>query len=294
MYQYAGALKASRDLSWRPSLLVLLAGAAAFFVPTVLGIARASWATEQGGHGPIVLAVAVWLIWRDFGAARALARPGSAAVTAVLLVPLLLLYMFARITSIIEIEALAMYATLMVVAYSFIGLRAMRRLWFPLLFLLFAVPPPDTLYALMTQPLKIAISGWSVSLLYWLGYPVASSGVILQIGQYQLLVAAACSGVNSLLSLTALGLFYSYIRQGSHPAQMAILILLTIPIAVVVNLIRVLMLMLITYHFGEAAGQGWFHEFAGLSMFVVALLLIYAADEAVTLIRARIGGGAAE
>jgi exosortase len=292
VYQYAEPLAPSRRLSLRPSLIFLLIAALAFAVPTLIGIAHASWATEQGGHGPMVLAVAIWLIVRDRAAVQALARPGSATITALLLVPLLIVYVFARITSIIEIEALAMYGALLVVAYGFVGLSAMIRLWFPLLFLLFAVPPPDTLYALLTQPLKIAISDWSVDLLYALGYPVASSGVILQIGQYQLLVAAACSGVNSLLSLTALGLFYSYIRHGSHPVQMSILVLFTVPIAIAVNLVRVLMLMLITYYFGEAAGQGWFHEFAGLSMFVVALAMVYAVDETVGAIRRRVSSKA--
>lgn len=271
----------------RPSLAFLLVCVTLFVVPTMLAIAHASWATEQGGHGPIVLAVAIWLIVRDRDLVRAVAQPGSPAVTALLLLPILAIYVFARITSIIEVEALAMYAAMLVVAYSFVGTAALARLWFPLLFLLFAVPPPDTLYALITQPLKIAISGWSVGLLYWLGYPVASSGVVLQIGQYQLLVAAACSGVNSLLSLAALGLFYSYVRQGSHPAQMVVLMAFTIPIAVAVNLIRVLLLMLITYHFGDAAGQGWFHDFAGLTMFAAALAMVYGVDELLGLLQQR-------
>lgn len=270
-------------------MVVLALGIIAFMVPTIIGIAKASWSTEQGGHGPMVLAVALWLIARDLKTVRAMAQPGSAVLTAVLLVPLLLIFTFARITSIIEIEALAMYGALLVITYQFIGWPAMKRLWFPFVFLLFAVPPPDTLYAMITQPLKIAISAWSVDLLYLFGYPVASSGVVIQIGQYQLLVAAACAGINSLQSLTALGLFYSYIRHQSEPGHMLFLALFIFPIAVAVNLVRVLLLMVITYHFGDAAGQGWFHEFAGLTMFVLALTAVYLLDSLMVAARSRFG-----
>ncbi|MBY0391723.1 MAG: archaeosortase/exosortase family protein, partial [Novosphingobium sp.] len=125
---------------------------------------------------------------------------------------------------------------------------------------------------------KIEISENAVAVLHQLGYPVAGSGVTLQIGQYQMLVAAACSGLNSLLSLTALGLFYSYVRHSSNFAFMTFLIMFIVPIAIFANFIRVLLLLLITYHFGEAAGQGFFHQMAGLSMFATALLCIFAVD----------------
>lgn len=269
-------------LKLRPSLIFLALGITAFILPTMIGVAEASWSTEQGGHGPMVLGVSLWLLARGAPGARPLVRPGSAVVTALLLVPLLALFIVARVTSIIEIEAGAMFLSMLVIAYQAVGWRVLLRLWFPILFLAFAFPPPDTLYAMITQPLKIAISQWSVALLYVLGYPVAGSGVLIQIGQYQLLVAAACAGVNSLLSLIALGLLYSYFQHHSNAQKMLLLLAFIVPIAIGVNLVRVLLLMLITYYFGEAAGQGWFHEFAGLFMFVLALLTIYVIDELLT------------
>ena len=144
--------------------------------------------------------------------------------------------------------------------------------------MLFVFPPPDTMVAMITQPLKIAISQAAIDLLHSLGYPIAGSGVMIQIGQYQMLVAAACAGLNSLLSLTALGMFYTYIRHSSNFPYMLVLICCILPIAIIANLIRVLGLLLITYHFGEAAGQGFFHELAGLTMFASALLCIFLLD----------------
>lgn len=250
-------------------------------------VARESWTTEQGAHGPLVLAIGIWLLSREWGAARQLARPGNAVLVSLLFVILLPLYVFARVTSIIEIEGAAMFALLLTTALALWGGATLRRLWFPVLFLVFAFPPPDTLFAMLTQPLKIAVSETAVTLLHAVGYPIAGSGVTIQIGQYEMLVAAACAGLNSLISLTALGLFYSYIRHSSNWRYMVLLLVCILPVAVAANLVRVLMLLLITYHFGEAAGQGFFHDLAGMTMFLTALLGIFLIDSLASPLRRR-------
>src|SRR5205085_10750573 len=157
--------------------------------------------------------------------------------------------------------------------------KLIRAIWFPLIYLAFTLPPPDTVVASVTQPIKIAISTSAVSLLYALGYPVASTGVTIQIGQYELLVAAACAGLNSIITLTALCLFYVYLRHRSDPIAFIVIAIAALPIAVIANFVRVLMLVLITYHLGDAAAQGFLHDFAGLLMFTVALLTVFAVDK---------------
>ncbi|WP_242139610.1 MULTISPECIES: exosortase V [unclassified Sphingomonas] len=277
----------TRPRQWTPALVFLIVATLAFLIPTMLDVARESWGTEQGAHGPLVLATGLWLIARERHRIAAVARPGSAVLSFGLMIPLVILFALARITSIIEIESIVMYLSLVVVFYALCGGAAVRAVWFPLVYLLFVFPPPDTLFAAITQPLKIAISQWSVDILHVLGYPVAGSGVTIQIGQYEMLVAAACAGLNSLISLTALGLFYTYLRHSSNWRYMLLLVACIIPIAVLANLVRVLMLLLITYHFGEAAGQGFFHELAGMTMFVTALLGIFVIDWVFTPLRQR-------
>lgn len=250
----------------------------AFVLPTMFDVARENWSTEQGAHGPLVLATGLWLIARKWSAICELARPGRLWLSLALLAPSLILFTLARITSIIEVEGFALYATLIIVAYALVGAAAIRQIFFPLIYLLFIFPPPDTLFATLTQPLKIAISAGSVEILHALGYPIAASGVTIQLGQYQMLVAAACAGLNSLLSLTALGLFYSYLKHRSNWRYMLLMLCGIVPIAIAANLVRVLLLLLITYHFGEAAGQGFFHDLAGMTMFSTALLGIFALD----------------
>jgi exosortase len=162
------------------------------------------------------------------------------------------------------------------------GGAVIRSIWFPLIYLAFTLPPPDTFVAAVTQPIKIAISGTAVSLLHALGYPVACSGVMIFIGQYQLLVAAACAGLNSIVTLGALCLFYVYLRHQSNFTAFLVISLAAIPIAMFSNFIRVMSLVLITYYFGEAAAQGFVHDFAGLLMFAVALLTVFGIDVAAT------------
>lgn len=265
-----------------PANLVLALGCALVALPTMLQVATDSWSTEQGGHGPLVLATGIWAVWRELKGKGIELRPGSLLVSIPLTAILLGIFITARITGIIEIEAFAMYGALIVAAYALFGPTLIRAIWFPLIYLAFTLPPPDTVVAFVTQPIKIAISSWTVSLLHLLGYPVASSGVTIQIGQYQLLVAAACAGLNSVVTLTALCLFYVYLRHRSNPVAFLLIAVAAIPAAVVSNFARVLALVLITYHFGDAAAQGFVHDFAGLLMFSVALATVFGIDRLAT------------
>jgi exosortase len=199
-----------------------------------------------------------------------------------MLTPLIAIFVVARITGILEIEGFAMYGALIVGAYLLFGGAVLKTIWFPLVYLAFTLPPPDTVVAAVTQPIKIRISEWAVSLLHAAGYPVASSGVTIQIGQYQLLVAAACAGLNSIVTLGALCLFYVYLRHRTNFAAFAVVSLAAIPVAMFSNFVRVVALVLVTYYLGEAAAQGFVHDFAGLLMFAVALLTIFAIDQLAT------------
>lgn len=264
--------------AWVRANPVLAAGMIAIVIPTMLLVARMSWATDQGAHGPIVLATGLWLFVREWPLARPYLKPAGTGLVVALFVPLLLLYFVSRVSRIVEVEGFLMYGLLILSLYSVIGWRALKILWFPIIYMAFMFPPPDTVVAVVTNPLKIALSSWSVDLLYHLGYPIASAGVIIQIGQYQLLVADACSGLNSLISLSAITLFYVYLRHHANVRYALLLFVAVIPVAVFANLIRILFLVLLTYYGGESMAQGFLHDFAGMTMFMTALLSIFLID----------------
>lgn len=273
-------------------LVVFLAGMAAILLPTMYDVARLTWTTEQGGHAPIIVATGLWLLFRELKATKVKARPGKVLLGGLALAASLLAYMVGRITGIIEMEGLAMYASILSAFYLLIGGALLRALWFPIVYLAAALPPPDTVVALLTQPLKIGISQFAVALLHALGYQIASSGVTIQIANYELLVAAACAGLNSIITLSAICLFYVYLRHRSDVAAFLIVGALIVPVAIFSNFMRVILLILITYYLGEAAAQGFLHDFAGLTVFLVALLSIIGLDSLFTSLRTRTDGAA--
>jgi exosortase B len=159
-----------------------------------------------------------------------------------------------------------------------LGVRPLKVGWFPLFFMLFMVPLPGPLVDALTMPMKVAVSIVAEHVLYAAGYPIARSGVILQIGQYQLLVADACAGLHTLFTLESLGLLYLNLVRHESLVRNVVLAILIVPISFAANVVRVMVLTLITYYFGDEAGQGFLHGFAGMVLFLSALLLIIGFD----------------
>lgn len=272
--------------------LILLLGLAAIVAPTMFDVARLTWTTEQGGHAPIILATGGWLLYREVKASHLRPRPGKLWLGLPIFALCLFLYITGRITGVLEVEGLAMYGSLVAAAYLISGGALLRAAWFPILYLAATLPPPDTVVSLITQPLKIGISQSAVSALHSLGYPIASTGVTIQIANYQLLVAAACAGLNSIITLSAICLFYVYLRHRNDLVAFLIVGALIVPVAVFSNFVRVIALVLITYYLGEAAAQGFLHDFAGLTLFLVALVTIIGLDSVFSSLRSRRAGDA--
>lgn len=265
---------------WRQlalSDIILAAGIAAVLLPTLLRLAQLSWSTEAGAHGPIVFATGLWLLWRDRAAlGLAVRRPFLPAGLALL--ALLPLYAVGRITSILMVESLSLYGILVTLAYLRWGGVVLRRLWFPIFYGLFLITPPENWVFVLTRPIKAVLSSSAVDLLAWAGFAIGSTGSMIQIEGYQLLVATACSGINSLIGISAISLFYVYLRHDDAPRYALVLTLLVLPIAVLTNFARIIILILVTYWFGEDIAQGIAHEAAGILMFMLALGLFLALD----------------
>lgn len=268
----------------------IVVGVLAMGLPTLYSVASQAWSTDEGVHGPIVLATGTWLVWRRWGELRSVQRPGSGLLVGILLAIALVLYTLARAFDYLAVEAFAFGLALVTIFYHFLGGEALRRMWFPIFYLGFAIPIPGWLVVMVTGPLKTHISSTATWLLSNAGYPIVREGVTLYIAQYQLLVEDACAGLNSLISLTGISLFYIYILHNASWRYSVFLMLWIVPMAIVANLVRVIVLVLITYHFGNAAAQGFLHSTAGLVTFATALLGIFVIDHLMTPIRKRLIG----
>jgi len=262
-------------LDWAPIILGMLV----LYVPSLYSLFTGVWASEEQAHGPIILGLSLWLIWRQRDSMLAAATPaGGRAGGWVVFVLGLLLYIFGRSQQVLAFEIGSMILIGASLVWIRLGPRALRAIWFPFFFMLFMVPLPSAVVSALTLPMKMAVSYVSEHILYWAGYPIARSGVILQIGPYQLLVADACAGLQTLLTLEALGLFYLNVVRHTAAFRNVALALTIIPISFTANVVRVMVLTLITYHWGDAAGQGFLHGFAGMVLFVSALVLILSMD----------------
>lgn len=258
--------------------LVMFGGLAGMALPTILHLAKDFWAADEQGHGPVILAVSLWLLWRRRAEIAALPLHPAYVSAFVLLMLAVVGSVIGRSQDVVQFEALAPIlagAALLLLGPGWAGLRLAAV---PLLFLLFVVPLPGVFVQSLTVPLKTAVSYVAELLMHQLDYPVARTGVILAVDQYRLLVADACAGLTSMFTLEALGLMYVNLRGYSSKLRSALLAVLIIPISFAANVIRVVILVLVTYHFGDAAGQGFVHGFAGLVLFVVATMLMLATD----------------
>jgi exosortase len=274
--QYTEVRKAVLD-HW-----ILWLAVAVLAVPTAISLGQQVWATEAGAQGPIVLFTGLWLLSRKADQMRAEAVRGAPWLTALMLIGGLALYVFGRAYDFISLEVAGLYGVCLSFLHAYVGFRVLLKNWFPILYLGFIVPPPGWLIDSLTAPLKEFVSLVATWLLQLCGLPIMREGVTLMVAQYQLLVEDACSGMNSLTGLIAISLFYIYLLRNASWRYSLFLVCLVVPIAIVANIIRIIVLVLLTYFFGDAVAQGFLHVTAGLFLFATALALVFAVDHLVS------------
>ena len=256
----------------------MLVGFALLAAPTLQSLGKQVWSRESGAHGPIILATGGWLLWRETTALRSIARPGATWLAAAALIFSLFIYVFGRAFDFISLETAGVYGVGLSMFYAMLGSAALLKSWFPLFYLGFSVPPPTWLIDQLTGPLKQFVSSAATAILETVGLPIMREGVTIHVAQYQLLVEDACSGMNSLIGLSAISLLYIYLLRGSSLRYSAVLTLFIIPIAVLGNILRVMTLILLTYFYGDQVAQGFLHFVAGIFLFTVDLFLVYLVD----------------
>lgn len=261
-----------------PLALLLGAGWLALALPTGWRLAETVWSTDEQGHGPLILALCAWLAWQRWCELAALPDAPAWRLGGTVFAGSLAAYVLGHSQGVLGLEALALVGVLAGLLLCFKGTAGLRLMALPIGFMLFAVPLPGILVQTLTMPLKAAVSAVAEWLLHLMGYAVGRTGVVLVIGQYQLLVADACAGLNSMFTLEALGFLWMSLRPRSTPSRDALLALVILPISFIANVVRVMVLVLITYHFGDAAGQGFAHDFSGVVLFVAAVLMMMVAE----------------
>lgn len=261
-------------LVWLP----IVAGLLALYLPTFYDLAHGLWQMDEYAHGPIILAVILWLIWDRRHALLVDPQKTAPYAGLALVIVSLPFYVLGRSQGMTILDVGSMVPILVGALLIVRGWPAVWNYWFMFLFISYLLPLPGFFVDAVTGPLKQNVSSIAEQILYAAGYPIARSGVVLTIGNYQLLVADACSGLNSMFSLSAIGLLYLYLMRHKSWLHNGLIVASLLPIAFCANVLRVIFLVLVTYHFGDAAGQGFLHGFSGMVLFIIALVFIMLMD----------------
>ena len=270
---YTSLSRRAFGLNWWPVWFGLLV----LYVPMAYSLFETIWQSEEQAHGPIILLLLAYLVWQKRVAFTVDAAPRYGLGTLALLLGLLC-YAGGRSQTIYILQLASVPLVCAGITLIKLGQPGFRAFVFPLFFSLFMIPLPGFLVDAATGPLKLWISELATDFLYLMGLPIGRSGVAIVIGPYHLLVADACSGLHSMFSLTALGILFLHLVNYRNPLRNALIIASILPIAFAANVVRVIVLILITYQYGDVVGQGFAHGFAGILLFFVSLILLFSVD----------------
>ncbi|GFK93895.1 hypothetical protein NNJEOMEG_01733 [Fundidesulfovibrio magnetotacticus] len=268
------ALQDALRRSW-PWLLALLLILGLVFQDIVAAMVRVWADDENNSHGFLVPLVSLYLIaTRRDRLATAQVTPCAWGLWISVLGVVMLLAGW------VSTEFFTMRASLVVILYGTVlywyGWEVMRLLGGPLLYLLLMIPVPAVVYDALAMPLRGFVTMVSVWIMKSLGVLVLREGNVMLFPNITLEVVNACSGLRSLTSLLALAVAFALLFQKSAVTRW-ILALLALPIAVITNIGRVVATGVLSQYFGAAAAEGFFHEFAGMVIFITALALLFAA-----------------
>ncbi|RZT98153.1 exosortase [Rivibacter subsaxonicus] len=263
---------------WAPAA-ILATGFALLVLSLMWDWPAAMRADAAQGHEPFILAVSAFLLYRRRVYLFALPAAPATVLGGALFCAGLLLFVLGQAYD-VRLSLVSLMMILAAVLLILKGPAALRASWFPVLFTLFALPLPLDFVLAITGPMKQAVSQVATWLLDLLGYPIGRAGVVITIGQYQLLVTEACAGLQTMFTLEAMGLLYANLVSHGSVLRSTLLAVLTPPIAFMANVVRVVVLALITWYLGDGAGQGFLHGFSGIVLFMVALAMVIGLDSA--------------
>jgi exosortase len=232
-----------------------------------------AWTNDGNySHGFLIVPIALYLIW-ERRAQLAAAPIRSSWFGLVVFAGGIAVLMAGLLGAELFLSRISLLVTLAGIVLFLFGWSYLRVLAFPLLFLLLMIPLPAIIFNQIAFPLQLLASRvgeWVISLA---GIPVLREGNVLILSNTSLEVAEACSGIRSLVSLITLGIVYGYFID-SRGWVRTLIVCSTIPVAIVANGARVAGTGLLAHWWGPSAAEGFFHEFSGWVVFIVAFAMI--------------------
>jgi len=246
----------------------------ALYTPVFIQLYSTKWEALDYTHAYFILPISLFLTWNKRDQIKNILRSnekgGGLPGLAILSFGILMFILGWR-QNYWLITTLSLIPVLIGLIIYLYGREMLKILWFPILYMLLLVPPPLGILDSITLPMRYAISKATVIILKFVNYPITREGLLLRIGYNDIFMGQPCSGFRSLITLLSLGMVYVYMSK-STLSKKFLLTAFIVPFALLGNLVRVITLCLITYYFGEEAGQGFFHNFSGIVMFIITIL----------------------
>lgn len=259
-------IRLPHDAAARAALAVTAAVFALLFLQPFTNTASAWWNDPEAGHGLLLAPLALILAWRR--GADPSASPNRAMGLTILGLAVALRYVsalaadpfLARSAMFLALGALVLYAW---------GVRQVMAWWLSAALLALSMPLPDAILGSLALPLQLKASSLGAEMLSWRGLPVQLDGNVIRLPGHDLFVTEACSGLRSLTALLSIGVLLGGVLLKSPWARLAIIVL-AIPVAVVINGIRVFITGFLVAFVDPALAEGFTHVTEGWLMFLVA------------------------
>jgi len=266
--------KSTINGTWAIGASLLIGGLVIFLYQQVLWGLGSDWNNDPDySHGFLVPFLSVYFIWERWNALT-----DETPSPSIWGIGLLSFGLFSLVVGLIGAELYVQRASLIVVLSGLVllilGWKYLWLLSLPIGFLIFMIPLPAIVVNTIAFPLQLFAAKTATFCLFSLGIPVLREGNLIMLASTTLEVAEACSGLRSLLSLLALGTVYGYFSQDVMWKRW-MLVVLSVPIAIVANAFRVSGTGILAHYFGAEAAEGFYHTFEGWLVFVVAFLLLF-------------------
>jgi len=257
------------------AVLALLSITTWSYWPTGVGLFNAWQSSDDYSAGQLVPLVAVFFIWRK----RSVLRHCALVPCWWAGIPLLMVTQIAAIYGLLSfrfsVERYSLVPTIAALILLVLGRRVFRCLFWILLFLFLMFPLPGFLHRMISDPLQRIATTGSVFLLEAVGVPVGQQGnIVILNDDIPMAVAEACSGLRMLTAFIIVAAFVAYVVKRSR-LQKAVLVVSSIPIAVISNMIRIFLTAIVMLYVSVEVGEKFFHDFAGLVMMPATVMLIF-------------------
>ncbi|MEO8294429.1 MAG: exosortase/archaeosortase family protein [Gemmatimonadota bacterium] len=262
--------RGARDyVSFAPYVFTGIAFALLFAQPMVL-LARDWWSDPEAGHGLLLAPISLWLAWRS-GLRKE--RAPNLVLGILLITGAVGLRYLSGLAAELFTMRISMILGLAGIITFFWGFRQVLHWWLPFALFSLSIPIPAVLTNALAFPLQFKASAMGAALLDFRHVPVKLMGNVILLPGRQLFVTEACSGLRSLTALLSLGVLVGglWLR---YPLSRALLIAITLPVAIVVNAFRVFLTGFLVYYVSPEMGEGFMHMSEGWLLFVVAFVIL--------------------